>query len=210
MRNVNRAPNRDFTGWGGPSLYYHLSHLVHWLFPLGFLFLWYSISSTVQTAPFTFSTLLKHLWRLRLCRTAFWRRNIYQDRYRYIIINMKHVGFMIFLIVLATIINILRTCKRSSLFSLLLGAKGLAQKNWVVSRKHDGSQKIRFLIISCWFLPHRVSFIKENPCINYLTTLSVEFLSLFDFGLKLSSNGKKVWATRFFTKYNIWFNCWLG
>ena len=37
------------------------------------------------------------------------------SRDRYIIINMKHVGFMIFLIVLATIINILRTCKRSSL-----------------------------------------------------------------------------------------------
>ena len=48
------------------------SYLVHWLFPLGFLFLWYSISSTVQTAPLTFSTLLKHLWRLRLWRTAFW------------------------------------------------------------------------------------------------------------------------------------------
>ena len=86
MRNVNRDPNRDFTGrrhwlnfmfciktkW---SLIIHLTtHLVHWLFPLGFLFLWYSISSTVHTAPFTFSTRLKHLWRLRLCRTAFWNK----------------------------------------------------------------------------------------------------------------------------------------
>lgn len=32
---------------------------------------WNSISSTVHTAPFTFSTRTKHLWRLRLCRTAF-------------------------------------------------------------------------------------------------------------------------------------------
>ena len=51
-----------------------VSHLVHWLLPLGFLFLWYSMSSTVHTAPFTFSTRLKHLWRLRLCRTAFWNK----------------------------------------------------------------------------------------------------------------------------------------
>lgn len=33
---------------------------------------WNSSSSTVQTAPFTFSTRTKHLWRLRLWRTAFW------------------------------------------------------------------------------------------------------------------------------------------
>lgn len=32
---------------------------------------WNSISSTVHTAPLTFSTRTKHLWRLRLCRTAF-------------------------------------------------------------------------------------------------------------------------------------------
>ena len=32
---------------------------------------WYSTSSTVQTAPFTFSTRMKHLWSDRLCRTAF-------------------------------------------------------------------------------------------------------------------------------------------
>lgn len=32
---------------------------------------WNSISSTVHTAPFTFSTRTKHLCRLRLCRTAF-------------------------------------------------------------------------------------------------------------------------------------------
>ncbi len=32
---------------------------------------WYSSSSTVQTAPFTFSTRMKHLCRLRLWRTAF-------------------------------------------------------------------------------------------------------------------------------------------
>lgn len=38
---------------------------------------WNSISSTVHTAPFTFSTRTKHLWRLRLCRTAFcsWCKN---------------------------------------------------------------------------------------------------------------------------------------
>lgn len=44
-----------------------------WTYPLifwGRLF-WNSISSTVHTAPFTFSTRTKHLWRLRLCRTAF-------------------------------------------------------------------------------------------------------------------------------------------
>lgn len=32
---------------------------------------WYSTSSTVHTAPLTFSTRTKHLCRLRLCRTAF-------------------------------------------------------------------------------------------------------------------------------------------
>lgn len=36
------------------------------------LLLWNSISSTVHTAPFTFSSRTKHLWRLRLCLTAFW------------------------------------------------------------------------------------------------------------------------------------------
>lgn len=35
---------------------------------------WYSTSSTVHTAPFTFSTRTKHLCRLRLWRTAFWRQ----------------------------------------------------------------------------------------------------------------------------------------
>lgn len=35
--------------------------------------LWNSISSTVHTAPFTFSKRTKHLWRLRLCLTAFWK-----------------------------------------------------------------------------------------------------------------------------------------
>lgn len=42
---------------------------------------WNSSSSTVQTAPFTFSTRTKHLWRLRLWRTAFWdcRRNEQTD-----------------------------------------------------------------------------------------------------------------------------------
>lgn len=34
--------------------------------------LWYSLSSTVHTAPFPPSTRTKHLWRLRLWRTAFW------------------------------------------------------------------------------------------------------------------------------------------
>lgn len=34
--------------------------------------LWYSASSSVHTAPFSPSTRTKHLWRLRLCRTAFW------------------------------------------------------------------------------------------------------------------------------------------
>lgn len=37
------------------------------------LLLWNSISSTVHTAPFTFSKRTKHLWRLRLCLTAFWK-----------------------------------------------------------------------------------------------------------------------------------------
>ena len=43
--------------------------------PLWGRLLWYSTSSTVQTAPFTFSTLIKHLWRLRLCLTAFYDKN---------------------------------------------------------------------------------------------------------------------------------------
>lgn len=34
--------------------------------------LWYSVSSTVHTAPFPPSTRTKHLCKLRLCRTAFW------------------------------------------------------------------------------------------------------------------------------------------
>ncbi len=38
----------------------------------GGLLFWYSTSSTVQTAPLTFSTRTKHLCRLRLWRTAFW------------------------------------------------------------------------------------------------------------------------------------------
>lgn len=38
------------------------------------LLLRYSTSSTVHTAPFTFSTRTKHLCRLRLWRTAFWCR----------------------------------------------------------------------------------------------------------------------------------------
>ena len=40
--------------------------------PLCGLLLWYSTSSTVHTAPLTFSTRMKHLWRLRLCLTAFY------------------------------------------------------------------------------------------------------------------------------------------
>ena len=39
--------------------------------PLWGLLRWYSTSSTVHTAPFTFSTLMKHLWRDKLWRTAF-------------------------------------------------------------------------------------------------------------------------------------------
>ena len=35
---------------------------------------WYSTSSTVHTAPFTFSTRIKHLCRERLCLTAFYRK----------------------------------------------------------------------------------------------------------------------------------------
>ena len=35
----------------------------------------YSKSSTVHTAPFTFSTRMKHLCKLRLCRTAFCEQN---------------------------------------------------------------------------------------------------------------------------------------
>lgn len=44
-----------------------------WTYPLIFcgLLFWNSISSTVHTAPFTFSTRTKHLCRLRLWRTAF-------------------------------------------------------------------------------------------------------------------------------------------
>lgn len=41
------------------------------LAPLCGLLLWYSISSTVHTAPLTFSTRMKHLWRDKLWRTAF-------------------------------------------------------------------------------------------------------------------------------------------
>ena len=40
--------------------------------PLCGLLLWYSTSSTVQTAPFTFSTRIKHLWSDKLWRTAFY------------------------------------------------------------------------------------------------------------------------------------------
>ena len=40
--------------------------------PLCGLRLWYSTSSTVQTAPLTFSTRIKHLWRDKLWRTAFY------------------------------------------------------------------------------------------------------------------------------------------
>lgn len=40
--------------------------------PLWGLRRWYSTSSTVQTAPLTFSTRMKHLWRDKLCRTAFY------------------------------------------------------------------------------------------------------------------------------------------
>lgn len=40
--------------------------------PLCGLRLWYSTSSTVQTAPLTFSTRMKHLWSDKLCRTAFY------------------------------------------------------------------------------------------------------------------------------------------
>ena len=39
--------------------------------PLGGRLRWYSSSSTVQTAPLTFSTRMKHLCSDRLCRTAF-------------------------------------------------------------------------------------------------------------------------------------------
>lgn len=42
--------------------------------PLWGLRRWYSISSTVQTAPFTFSTLMKHLCKDKLCLTAFWNQ----------------------------------------------------------------------------------------------------------------------------------------
>ena len=41
--------------------------------PLCGLLLWYSTSSTVQTAPFTFSTRIKHLWSDKLWRTAFYK-----------------------------------------------------------------------------------------------------------------------------------------
>ena len=43
--------------------------------PLCGLLRWYSTSSTVQTAPLTFSTRMKHLWRDKLCRTAFYIRS---------------------------------------------------------------------------------------------------------------------------------------
>jgi len=61
-----------------------IANFTHWLLsypvaaaaaaaavPLCGLLLWYSTSSTVHTAPLTFSTLMKHLCRLKLCRTAF-------------------------------------------------------------------------------------------------------------------------------------------
>lgn len=37
------------------------------------LLLWNSISSTVHTEPLMFSMRMKHLWRLRLCLTAFFQ-----------------------------------------------------------------------------------------------------------------------------------------
>lgn len=46
----------------------------------GGLLFWYSTSSTVHTAPFTFSTRTKHLCRLRLWRTAFCRREDKEER----------------------------------------------------------------------------------------------------------------------------------
>lgn len=51
----------------------HLYYVCVCVYPVIFwdLRFWYSISSTVHTAPFTFSTRTKHLCRLRLCRTAF-------------------------------------------------------------------------------------------------------------------------------------------
>lgn len=52
--------------WGGGPTYPVI---------FGGLRFWYSRSSTVHTAPLTFSTRTKHLCRLRLCRTAFWGRS---------------------------------------------------------------------------------------------------------------------------------------
>lgn len=46
----------------------------------GGLLFWYSTSSTVHTAPFTFSTRTKHLCRLRLWRTAFWEKGEREKR----------------------------------------------------------------------------------------------------------------------------------
>lgn len=43
------------------------------------LFRWNSSSSTIHTAPLMFSTRTKHLWRLRLCLTAFCGENKKQN-----------------------------------------------------------------------------------------------------------------------------------
>lgn len=60
----------------GPHTQVHVLGSWELLYPAIFwdLLLWYSSSSTVHTAPFTFSTRTKHLCRLRLWRTAFWVR----------------------------------------------------------------------------------------------------------------------------------------
>lgn len=57
-----------------------------WIF-CPFLF-WNSSSSTVHTAPILPSTRTKHLWRLRLCRTAFWEKgwNICNQRISFLFI----------------------------------------------------------------------------------------------------------------------------
>lgn len=78
------APTKDALSRAGTELWYssyQRDYLVRYeTHPVifGGLLFWYSSSSTVQTAPLTFSTRTKHLCRLRLWRTAFCK----QDRRR--------------------------------------------------------------------------------------------------------------------------------
>lgn len=73
-RSALNMEDRDWSRsegvWGVKVGEFDAEGVLDWT-PLGGLRRWYSSSSTVQTAPLTFSTRMKHLWRLKLWRTAF-------------------------------------------------------------------------------------------------------------------------------------------